>query len=159
MSPIRMPCNKAMKNTGSQSRNGWFTPKIPIKHSQMIRRLPEKPCNLMSSNLERPPDKRFIKSPKNRKLGTKPYQKRFSLVASKMPLPARIKPSNHFLQFMETIITYVVLTIVFFSQLEISPHKTIRYIGEYILKIIIPNCQVIGVRFLGIYLCFASEIL
>jgi hypothetical protein len=38
--------------------------------------------------------------PKNIKDGTKPAQKRFSLVASKMPFPAKTKPSNHFLQLI-----------------------------------------------------------
>lgn len=40
------------------------------------------------------------------KLGIKPYQNLFSLVASKMPLPASAKPSNHFLQFIFTIVTH-----------------------------------------------------
>lgn len=51
-------------------------------------------------NFEVPPESRFIKSPKNKKLGIKPYQKRFSLVASRIPLPAKAKSSNHFLQFI-----------------------------------------------------------
>ena len=58
----------------------------------------------MSSNLEVPPESRFIKIPKKIKLGIKPYQKRFSLVASRMPLPASTKSSNHFLQFINSII-------------------------------------------------------
>lgn len=111
-----------------------------------MRRPPGKPCRRISSNLERPPDNRFINNPKNRKLGIKPYQKRFSLVASRIPLPAKTKPSNHFLQFIETIIAYVVLIIVFFSQLEISLHNMIVVIKGY-------ACQVISVRFLGFCPC------
>ena len=54
----------------------------------------------MSSNLERPPERRFIKKPKNKKAGINPHQKRFSLVASNMPLPANTNSSSHFLQFI-----------------------------------------------------------
>lgn len=49
---------------------------------------------------EVPPESRFNKSPKNKKLIIKPHQKRFSLVASKIPLPAKVKSSSHFLQFI-----------------------------------------------------------
>ena len=104
MSPMRIPWSRAMQKTGSQSRKGWLMPKIPRKLSPMMRSPSGKPRIRMSSNFERPPDKRFIKRPKNKKLGMKPYQKSFSLVASRMPLPAKTKPSNHFLQFINTII-------------------------------------------------------
>ena len=102
--PMRTPWSKAMQKKGSQSRKGWLTPKIPRKLSPIMRRPSGKPRIRISSNFERPPDKRFIKRPKNKKLGMKPYQKSFSLVASRMPLPAKTKPSNHFLQFINIII-------------------------------------------------------
>lgn len=66
----------------------------------MILRLSGKPIADMSSNLEKPPANNSISKLKMKKLGINPYQKRFSLVASKMPLPAKEKPSSHFLQFM-----------------------------------------------------------
>ena len=104
--PIKVPCNNEMQKTGSQSRNGWLTPKMPMKLSPMIRRPSGKPKILINSNLERPPDSRFINKPKNRKLGINPYQKRFSLVASRMPLPAKTNSSHHFLQFINIIISH-----------------------------------------------------
>ena len=73
----------------------------------MIRRPFGKPEIRISSNLARPPESRFMSSPKNRNPGIKPYQKRFSLVASRIPLPASAKPSNHFLQFIIVIIAHV----------------------------------------------------
>ena len=79
-------------------------PKIPRKLSPIMRRPSGKPKMRMSSNLDKPPDNKFIKRPKNRKLGMKPRQKSFSLVASRMPFPAKTKSSNHFLQFMNIII-------------------------------------------------------
>ena len=85
---------------------------MPRKLSPMILRLPEKPIARMSSNLAMPPESKFIRRPKNKKAGIKPYQKRFSLVASKMPLPAKTNSSHHFLQFIQTIITYVILYFV-----------------------------------------------
>ena len=107
MRPIRMPWSKAIQKTGSQSRKGWLIPKMPRKLSPIMRNPSGKPKIRMSSNFDKPPDKRFIKRPKNKKLGTKPYQKSFSLVASRIPLPAKTKPSNHFLQFINIIIAYV----------------------------------------------------
>ena len=104
MRPMRIPWSRAIQKTGSQSRKGCLMPKIPRKLSPMIRRPSGKPWMRINSNFDRPPDKRFIKRPKNRKLGMKPYQKSFSLVASKMPFPAKMKPSSHFLQFINTII-------------------------------------------------------
>ena len=102
--PIRVPCKIAMKKMGSQSRKGWLTPKMAKKLSPMILRPLGKPSTLINSNLARPAFNKFISKPKKRKLGIKPYQKRFSLVASKMPLAAKTKPSSHFLQFINTII-------------------------------------------------------
>ena len=98
--PMRVPCKSERKNMGSQSRKGWPTPKIAVKLSPMILRLLGKPRAPISSNLEKPPESKFINIPKNTKLGIKPYQKRFSFVPSKMPLPAKTKSSNHFLQFI-----------------------------------------------------------
>ncbi len=100
MIPMRMPCKIEMVKIGSQSRKGSPTPKIAMKLSQMICRPPGKPRMPIISNLAVPPERRFINNPKNRKLGTKPYQKCFSLVASKMPLPANTNSSHHFLQFI-----------------------------------------------------------
>lgn len=71
----------------------------------MIRSPPGNPEILINSNFANPPDSKFISSPKIKNPGTKPYQKRFSLVASKMPLPAKTNPSSHFLQFIIIIIT------------------------------------------------------
>lgn len=100
MRPMRIPCSIAIKKTGSQSKNGWSTPKIARKLSRMILRFSGKPRILKSSNLARPLESIFMRNPKKRKLGIKPYQKRFSLVAKRMPCPARLKPSSHFLQFI-----------------------------------------------------------
>lgn len=81
-------------------------PKIARKLLPRIFKLSGKPRTLMSSNLEKPPASKFINMPKKIKLGTKPHQKRFSLVASKIPLLAKTNSSSHFLQFIGTIITY-----------------------------------------------------
>lgn len=102
--PIRVPCKIAMKKMGSQSRKGWLIPKMAKKLSPMILRPLGKPSTLINSNLARPAFNKFMSKPKKRKLGIKPYQKRFSLVASKMPLVAKTKPSSHFLQFINNII-------------------------------------------------------
>ena len=110
--PIRMPCKTEIAKIGSQSRNGWLKPKIPRRLSPMILRLPGRPTADISSNLAVPPESKFIRRPKNKKAGTKPYQKRFSLVASKMPLPAKTNSSHHFLQFIHPIITYAILYFV-----------------------------------------------
>ena len=107
---------------------------MPMKQSQVIRRPSGKPCNLINSNLVRPPDKRFISKPKNRKLGMNPYQKRFSLVASKMPLLAKTKPSSHFLQFINTIIShdyFTYLILYYFSAMKFRQDK--NYNGRRIL--------------------------
>lgn len=100
MRPINVPCRIAIKNTGSQSRKGRLKPKIPRKLSPSIFKQFRKPVENIRLNFEVPLDNRFIKSPKNKKLGTKPYQKRFSLVASRIPFPAKAKSSSHFLQFI-----------------------------------------------------------
>lgn len=105
MRPIKIPCKSEMAKIGSQSRNGWPIPNIAIKLLQIIWRLAGKPRAPISSNLAKPPDNRFIRRPKERKAGIKPYQKRFSLVARSMPLPANKNSSHHFLQFMRIIIT------------------------------------------------------
>lgn len=107
--PIRTLWSVAMAKIGSQSRKGLPMPKMARKESARILMVPEKPVAYISSNLEKPPERRFISMPKKMKLIIKPIQKRFSLVASKMPLLAKIKPSNHFLQFIIIIITYVFL--------------------------------------------------
>lgn len=78
----------------------WLMPKILRKESLKIVTVPEKPVAAISSNLEKPPASKFISIAKKIKVGTKPYQKRFSLVASRIPFPAKIKSSNHFLQFI-----------------------------------------------------------
>ena len=106
VSPIRIPWSRAMKKVGSQSKNGWLMPKTAIKLSQMMRSPLGKPRRRINSNFDKPPESRFIKSPKNRKAGMNPYQKRFSFVASRIPLPAKTKSSSHFLQFMYKIVTY-----------------------------------------------------
>lgn len=103
--PIKMPWSRLMAKIGSQSRNGWLIPKMPRKLSPIMRKPSGKPRILISSNLDSPPESKFMRSPKKRKPGTKPYQKRFSLVASRMPLPAKTKPSSHFLQFIILIIS------------------------------------------------------
>ena len=107
MRPIKILCSIARQKIGSQSRNGWLMPRIASRFSPIILRLSGKPSILMSSNFESPPDSIFIKKLKIIKLGMKPYQKRFRLVARKMPLPAKIKPSSHFLQFIMVIIAQV----------------------------------------------------
>lgn len=100
MIPIKIPCRIAIEKTGSQSRKGWLMPKMARKASPRILRPFGKPKANMSSNLVVPLDNKFISIPKKKKLGMKPYQNRFSLVASKIPLPARPNSSNHFLQFI-----------------------------------------------------------
>ncbi len=80
-------------------------PKMARKLSPMILRLSGKPMAAMSSNLAVPPERRFISRPKKKKPGTKPYQKRFSLAASKIPLPAKANSSSHFLQFIVNILS------------------------------------------------------
>ena len=102
--PIRMPCKIEIAKIGSQSKKGWLKPKIAKNESLMILRLSGKPRAAMSSNLAVPPARRFISRPKKRKLGIKPYQKRFSFAASKIPLPAKTNSSSHFLQFIMAII-------------------------------------------------------
>lgn len=59
----------------------------------------------MRLNLAKPPESKFIRQPKNQKAGTKPYQKRRSLVARRMPLPASANSSSHFRQFIKLSIT------------------------------------------------------
>lgn len=103
--PMRMPWSRAMQKMGSQSRKGWLMPMMPRRLSPIILRPSGKPSSLINSNLLSPPESIFIKKPKKRKLGIKPYQKRFSLVASKIPLPAIANSSNHFLQFMFMIVS------------------------------------------------------
>lgn len=88
--PIKIPCKIEMAKIGNQSRKGWLTPNTAMKLLPNILRLSGKPRAPMSSNLEVPPASKFMRTPKNRKLGTKPYQKRFSLVARSMPCPARM---------------------------------------------------------------------
>lgn len=100
MRPIKMPCRIEMAKIGIQSRKGWLIPNIATKLSIIILRLFGKPNADINSNLENPPDSKFMRNPKNRNAGINPHQKRFSLVASRIPLPARAKPSSHFLQFM-----------------------------------------------------------
>ena len=98
--PIRIPCNIEIEKIGSQSSTGWPIPKMAKKHSARILRLAGKPDIRISSNLVSPPESRFMRKPKNKKLGIKPHQKRFSLLASKIPLPAKANSSSHFLQFI-----------------------------------------------------------
>ena len=98
--PISVPCNILMAKIGSQSRKGCPRPNIARKLSRMTFNPSGKPSKDIISNLVKPPERRFMSSPKNRKAGTKPFQKRGSLVASRMPLPANAKPSSHFLQFI-----------------------------------------------------------
>lgn len=100
MRPISVPCKIQRAKMGSQSRKTLLIPKIFMNESQMILRFPGKPNADISSNLEKPAERRFMSKPKKRKLGMNPYQKRFSLVASKMPLPAKLKSSKNFLQFI-----------------------------------------------------------
>lgn len=103
--PTKIPCNKLKKKVGSQSIKIWLIPKILKKASFKIVMVPEKPVAAISSNLEKPPASKLINIAKKIKVGTKPYQKRFSLVASKIPLPANTKLSSHFLQFIKIIIS------------------------------------------------------
>ena len=100
ISPIKVPCKMQRAKIGSQSRKALLKPKMFRKESPIILRQLGKPRADISSNFEKPAERRFIKSPKKRKLVIKPYQKRFSLVASKMPLPAKVKSSKNFLQFI-----------------------------------------------------------
>ncbi len=101
--PISVPCRIDIAKIGNQSKNGWLTPNIAMKLCQNIWRQFGNPSAEMSSNLENPPDRRFISRLKNRKDGIKPRQKRFSLVASKIPLPAKANSSSHFLQFIRKL--------------------------------------------------------
>lgn len=103
MSPINVPCKMDIAKIGNQSRNGWFMPKMAIKLEPKICKLAGNPRADMSSNLANPPESKFIKNPKNKNDGTKPYQKRFSLVVSKIPLPAKTNSSSHFLQFIQRL--------------------------------------------------------
>ena len=113
--PIKIPCKMEMRKMGSQSRKGWLMPKMARKLSAMILRLSGKPMAAMSSNLAVPPERRFISRPKKRKLGIKPHQKRFSLAASRIPLPAKANSSSHFLQFINIIITWIMTGPAIFS--------------------------------------------
>ena len=112
--PIRIPCKIEIAKIGSQSRKGWLYPKMARNECPRILRDSGKPRVAISSNLVVPPAKRLMSMPKKRKLGTKPYQKRFSLAASKIPLPAKANSSHHFLQFMFNIIAYCLATIYYF---------------------------------------------
>ncbi len=98
--PIKMLCKMEMAKIGSQSRKGSPMPKMAMRFSQMILSPSGKPRMPIISNLEVPEERRFMIKPKKKKLGIKPYQKCFSLVASKMPLPAKMNSSHHFLQFI-----------------------------------------------------------
>ena len=100
MRPIRVLCKMVIRNVKSQLVKGMFMPKIPRNESRMILRLAGKPISPIISKLAAPDDKKFSSVPKMKNAGTKPYQKRFSLVANNIPLPAKTKPSNHFLQFI-----------------------------------------------------------
>ena len=100
MRPIRIPWRVQIRKIGSQSKNGWLMPKIEKKLSPRMWKTCGKPNANMRSNLDVPPASRFINMPKKINVGIKPYQKRRSLVASKIPLPAIKKSSNHFLQFI-----------------------------------------------------------
>lgn len=102
----------------------------------MIWRLSGKPSAPMSSNLEVPPASRFISKPKKKKLGTKPYQKRFSRVANNIPLPASAKPSSHFLQFINIIIAhrYIGLRAFLSLGLFIVKNTTFKNITNYFLS-------------------------
>ena len=84
------------------------------KASPMMRRPPGKPEILINSNFDKPPERRFIKRPKKKKAGIKPHQKRFSLVAKSIPFPARLKPSHHFLQFINIIIAQIKISRLIF---------------------------------------------
>jgi len=95
-----------MPKTGSQLKNGWLIPKSPIKALPIICMEPEKPVAHIRLKLEKPPASKFISTPKKIKAGTKPNQKRFSFVTRVMPLAAKTNSSNHFLQFMYSIIPH-----------------------------------------------------
>ena len=58
----------------------------------------------MSSNLEKPPDNRFIMMPKIINDGIKPHQNLRSLVARRIPLLAKANSSHHCLQFIVDIL-------------------------------------------------------
>ncbi len=107
MRPIRMPWSKEIRKIGSHSRKILLTPKTPIKASPRILMVPENPLAAIRSNLAKPPERRFSKTPKNRKVMIKPHRKRRSLVASKTPFDAKTNSSSHFLQFMPFIIAQV----------------------------------------------------
>ncbi len=99
--PISVLCSSVIKKIEIQSKNSWLIPKIARNVSRIILRLSKGPSVKIRLSLEVPLESRFMRKPNSRKLGINPYQKRFSLVARRMPLPAKIKSSNHFLQFME----------------------------------------------------------
>lgn len=100
-----MLCIKVIRKVGSQVKNGVLTPNIPRKESRMILRLLGKPISPIISKFAEPADRKLSRVPKKINEGTNPYQKRFSCVANNIPFPAKTKPSNHFLQFIKTIIT------------------------------------------------------
>lgn len=100
-----MPCNMEMKKIGNHSRKILLTPKMLRKLSPRILKPDGKPSVNIRSNFEVPPDSRFMRSPKKRKLGIKPNQKRRSLVASIIPLLAKTNSSSHFLQFIINILS------------------------------------------------------
>lgn len=81
-------------------------PKTLRKASLKIMMVPSKPVAYMSWNLEKPAESKFISMAKKINVGIKPYQKRFSLVAIKIPFAAKTKSSHHFLQFIPLIITH-----------------------------------------------------
>ena len=114
MRPMRVLWRIVMKKVKSQSRIGTLIPKIPRKASRMSLRLFGKPSKPIISKFVVPAERKLSKVPKIRNDGMKPIQKRFSLVVSKMPLPAKTKPSNHFLQFMVIIITYFYCTYFYY---------------------------------------------
>ena len=105
INPIKVPCRREIRKIGSQSKKGWLTPKMLTKFFPRILKHSGKPSENIKLNFEVPPDSKFIKSPNNKKAGIKPYQKRLSFVARRMPFPARRKSSNHFLQFIIIILT------------------------------------------------------
>lgn len=71
---IKIPWRRAIRKTGSQFKKAILIPKRPIRALPIIWRLAGKPRAPMSSNLEKPPERRFIKVPKMRKEGAKPAQ-------------------------------------------------------------------------------------
>ena len=103
MRPMRVLWRRVIKKVKSQSRMGTLKPKMPRKAFRMSLRLFGKPSKPIISKLVVPAERKFSRVPKIINDGTKPVQKRFSLVASRMPLPAKTKPSNHFLQFMDLL--------------------------------------------------------